>query len=580
MASFTYPFTVKQYQENIDDIYNSELYHKLPEDFKVVVNNNPHLLEYMLMLPVSQTGIPEFHTELTKSMSDIKEPNIIYPVSNGIFTHILVDFKDSRNNYIQIEPTLTDKSIEPLMQQVEEACILYADRLPAFDIESERSSQLLKYIDKVITLEVEKQKVKLTRLKKEPKANAKEIQRVYLTRRQLEKVKYLFLRDKVGLGVVQVLIDDPYIEDIGCSGLGVVYIDHKIFKSLKSTITFSDFEELDQFVLRLSEQIQKPVTYKNPIADATLPDGSRINIVFGRDVSRRGSNFSIRKFSGVPLSIFDLVEFKTINYQMLAYMSLVVANGMNVFVAGESAAGKTAMLNALTTFIGPTDKIITIEDTPELQVPHDNWVREVVQTTKTGDTSGAIGMFDLLKAALRQRPNMILVGEIRGPEGNIAFQAMQTGHAVMATFHAASVEKLIQRLTSNPIAVPKTYIDNLNVAVLMSSVRLPNGKMGRRVTDICEITGYDSESQSFNIVESFHWDPEVDAFSFTGNMTSYILEHKIAPMMGIPGSKKQLIYKEVDKRARILEKLHKDEGITGFYEILEILSKARREGVF
>jgi flagellar protein FlaI len=213
-------------------------------------------------------------------------------------------------------------------------------------------------------------------------------------------------------------------------------------------------------------------------------------------------------------------------------------------------------------------------------VPHDNWIREVVQSTRSDDTSGAITMFDLLKAALRQRPNEILVGEIRGSEGNIAFQAMQTGHSVMATFHASSVQKLIQRLTSNPISVPKTYIDNLHVAILMSTVRLPNGKMGRRITDIAEISGYDSESESFNIVESFHWDPEVDSFIFTGNMTSYILEYKIAPMLGIPLSKKRRIYKEVEKRARIFSRLHQEEGITGFYEILEVLAKAQQEGIF
>ncbi len=580
MASFTFPFTIEKNIPKEEDLYSGELYRKLPEAFRNVVDINPHLLEYLNMLPVSQTGIPDFCPELNKGMSDLKEPNIIYPVGGGVFTHIMVDFKDSRNNYIQIEPNLVDSAIEPLMQRVEDACIKHVDVLPSFNVEGDREMQLLGYIEKVTSLEAMKEDNPFIQLRKRLHQNKKTIEKVHLTKRQLDKVKYLFIRDKVGLGVLQALINDPYIEDISCSGIGVVYIEHKIFKALKSTITFTELDELDQFVLRLAEQIQKPVTYKNPIADATLPDGSRINIVYGRDVSKRGSNFSIRKFSGVPLSIFDLVEFKTINYQMLAYLSLMVANGMNIFVAGESASGKTAMLNALTTFIGPMDKIITIEDTPELQVPHDNWVREVVQTTKAGDTSGAVGMFDLLRAALRQRPNMIMVGEIRGPEGNIAFQAMQTGHAVMATFHAASVEKLIQRLTSNPISVPKTYIDNLNIAILMSSVRLPNGKMGRRITDICEISGYDSSSESFNIIESFHWDPEVDTFTFTGNMTSYILEHKVAPMMGIPGSKKQLIYKEVDKRAKILARLHQQEGITGFYEILEVLSKAKREGLF
>ena len=358
--------------------------------------------------------------------------------------------------------------------------------------------------------------------------------------------------------------------------MGNVFVEHKIFQSLKSTINFSTFEELDDFTIRLAERVKKPVTYKNPIADATLPDGSRINIVFGRDVSKRGSNFSIRKFSEIPLSIFEIVDFGTLNYQMLAYLYLVINNGMNVFVAGESASGKTALINALTTFISPMAKIITIEDTPELQVPQKNWIREVVQTTKAVDANGAVTMFDLLKAALRQRPNEIIVGEIRGSEGNIAFQAMQTGHSVMATFHAASMEKLIQRITGDPILVPKTYIDNLNIAVIMGMVKLPNGKMGRRVTGVSEIVGWDPFSQTFNIVEAFRWDEATDSFDFTGFMTSYILENKIAPKLGISSNKKQKIYDELEKRAKVLAKLHKEKGVTGFYEVLEVLIKHNR----
>src|SRR5208337_768481 len=168
---------------------------------------------------------------------------------------------------------------------------------------------------------------------------------------------------------------------------------------------------------------------------------------------------------------------------------------MSLFVSGETASGKTTLLNAITAFIPPENKIVTIEDTPELNVPHRNWIREVALAKGKGEGTGGGGevtMFDLLKAALRQRPNEILIGEIRGAEGNIAFQAMQTGHSVMATFHAATVEKLIQRITNNPISVPKAYIDNLNVVVLTSSVKLPNGKNGRRVTSIAEIVSYDA----------------------------------------------------------------------------------------
>jgi flagellar protein FlaI len=253
---------------------------------------------------------------------------------------------------------------------------------------------------------------------------------------------------------------------------------------------------------------------------------------------------------------------------------------MNVFVSGETASGKTTLLNALTAFIHPLAKVVTIEDTPELQVPHKNWIREVVQTTKTDDKSNAVNMFDLLRAALRQRPNQIIVGEIRGPEGNVAFQAMQTGHAVMATFHAASVEKLIQRITGNPISVPKTYVDNLNVVILTSAVKLPNGKMGRRVLGINEIVSYDSSFDAFTFIEVFHWNEINDTFEFPGYMTSEILENRIAPKFGAANKNKHWIYSELTRRAKILEKLHKEQKITDFYAVLDVLSKAQRQGLF
>jgi len=237
------------------------------------------------------------------------------------------------------------------------------------------------------------------------------------------------------------------------------------------------------------------------------------------------------------------------------------------------------LLNAITTFIHPNAKIVTIEDTPELQVPHKNWIREVISTNKEASESG-VTMFDLLKAALRQRPNMIMVGEIRGAEGAIAFQAMQTGHSVMATFHAASVEKLIQRLTGSPISVPKSYVDNLNLVVIQSAVRLPNGKMGRRAISVDEIVGYDAQSQSFSFVEVFRWDPGRDEFDFTGNLSSYLLEDKIAMRRGIPTHQRKKIYTEVERRAKILEKLHKEQGVRGFYELLGVLAKAQKQGLF
>jgi flagellar protein FlaI len=187
-------------------------------------------------------------------------------------------------------------------------------------------------------------------------------------------------------------------------------------------------------------------------------------------------------------------------------------------------------------------------------------------------------MFTLLKAALRQRPNAILVGEIRGEEGAIAFQAMQTGHAVAATFHASSVEKLIQRLTGNPISVPKTYVDNLNVVCIASAVRLPNGKMGRRILSINELIGYDSGSDSFSFIEIYRWNAHNDTFEATGNMNSYLLENKIAPKRGIDPQNKRAIYDEVNKRARLFERLL-SSGRTNFFDLFKAFSQAQRQGI-
>ena len=440
----------------------------------------------------------------------------------------------------------------------------------------DRAAVLLRSLDKICEVKKGQSRTRgrLLRLVR-PSAHDK----LALTPGQMGALRYRMVRDKAQMGPLQPLLLDPNIEDISCSGVGNVFIEHKIFKSLVASISFDSFEELDSFVIRLSEKIGNPVTFRDPIVDATLPDGSRINIVFGGDLSRRGSNFTIRKFSSTPISILELVNFSSISYEIAAYLSLVIGHGMNLFVAGETASGKTTLLNALTTFIPPTGKIVSIEDTPELQAPHPNWIREVVRGSTRNATGSAVTMFDLLKAALRQRPNEIIIGEIRGEEGAVAFQAMQTGHSAMATFHAASVEKLIQRLTGSPINIPKTYIDNLNIVCFQSMVRLPNGKEGRRVISVNEIVGYDSVTDSFSFIEVFRWNPLNDDFEFSGYMNSYVLEEKIALLRGIPPTEKRSIYNELTRRANVLKRLN-ERQITDFYELYQVLSQAYREGIF
>lgn len=590
------PINGRRSREEVRSRISSEM-----QDF-VSKEENRHILDYICRLPLEEIAIPEFHLKISRAMKSIKHPNLIYPVGKGVAVHIYPDREDIRNYYIPIEPCLF-QDMESTLEAVEKLLIdvIHNQDINTKDPE-EKKKLLEKALEKVCTIDenakenIEKKskdiKKKTAQIELKGKhqvgilGNIKEVGKVFkmekyetihVTSEEFNAIKYLMIRDKIGMGLIEPLLMDPNIEDISCSGLGRVFVEHKVFSSLKTSISFQELEELNAFVIQMSEKVGKPITYRDPIVDTALPDGSRINIVFGEDVSKQGSNFTIRKFMGTPISILELIDFGTIDYTMAAYMWMMLRAGMNCFVSGETASGKTTMMNAITTFLPPESKIVSIEDTPELQVPHKNWTREVTRTTRD-DSGSDVSMFDLLKAALRQRPNEIMIGEIRGVEGNIAFQAMQTGHPVMSTFHAASVEKLIQRLTGDPINVPKNYVDNLNVVIIQSAVNVPGKGMGRRVLSINEIIGYDSINQAFNFMDIFKWDPATDTFKFTGKNNSYLLEQKIAPRLGIPENQVRKIYLELDKKAKILRKIHQAK-ITNFYEIFNTLIQIEEAGI-
>jgi flagellar protein FlaI len=563
------------------------IHNLLSPDLRTEAERAPHLMAYLHRVPMGEFGVPAFYPQISRKLSDLKDPNLIYPVGPQSFVHIFPDPAEARNWYIAIEPTT--ERITHLVEEIEYRLLDFVELLADATTPEDKTAVIIKAIEDSCEVTDRREAAAAAA----PNVRAGEAGFIKLpfgaktqtgsgaikvTAAELEAVKYVVIRDKIGMGVLEPLISDEWIEDISCSGLGPVYIEHKVFKGLKSSITFEEHEDLDEFVLKLAEKMKKPVTFRQPIVDATLPDGSRINIVYGGDVSKNGSNFTIRKFMGTPLSIVDLCEGGMLTYQMAGYMSLMVEEGMNFFVSGETASGKTTLMNALMTFIPPWAKIVSIEDTPEVQVPHPNWTREVVRGSMS-EAGGAVDMFSLLKAALRQRPNEIIIGEIRGEEGNIAFQAMMTGHAVCATFHAATVEKLIQRVTGAPISVPRTYVDNLNVVIIASAVRLPNGKMARRVISISEIIGYDPVQNSFSFVEIFRWNPTDDTFEFTGNLNSYLLEQRVAPARGLSEKRRREIYKEVDRRGALLQKLG-ESGVTNFYELYKLLSKAQRQGLF
>jgi flagellar protein FlaI len=595
------------------NLENCQIYTKLEPEFKEVCKNNLHLLQYLYMLPQDKLEIPKYYDKISRKLKGTKNPNLIYNLSNGVFVHILANPEDIRDYYLAIEPSIVDAQ-ESLLQEIELHLAEHVKELEDIHDSPKRLEIIMNIVDSIvyvnghqtpaalestkkeeapveINTEKEPEKVpeetlvgataaKNTKAQKAAPSKKKSLKgKIHITQFQYNSLRYLLKRKLEGMGVMDPMILDPNIEDISCSGVGNIFVEHKIFGGLQTSIGFATEEELDKFVIELAESIKHPVTFRDPVVDATLPDGSRINIVYGNDVSKRGSNFTIRKFSDTPMSILELIQGNALNYEMAAYLSVIIQEGMNIWVSGETASGKTTLMNALTTFIPPESKIVSIEDTPEVQVPHHNWIRGVTRGSGKSSESSEVSMFDLLKAALRQRPNLIIVGEIRGVEGAIAFQAMQTGHACMSTFHAASVSKLIQRVTGNPINVPKTYVDNLNVIVICQQVRLANGSLGRRITSINEIVNYDSVADSFSFIEVFNWNPRDDTFAFRGNQNSYLLENKIAPRRGYPEDKRRQIYKLVRQRTEVLRRIA-DQGTTNFYEVYGILSKAYREGYF
>jgi flagellar protein FlaI len=546
--------------------------------------SHPHLAYYLATLDLEALGgEPYYYEKPDRKAGETKFKNFIYAVPGGLFVHIISDMEDARDTYASIEPSLGENDLGWISSRIDTYLLDYVDELEICENEEQKAEVLLRAVDDHVTVSGKRGrgggggKGFLSFGRKKRSADGED-EEIVVTPDELEALKYIVLREKIGLGPLEPLIKDSHIEDISCSGVGPIFIEHKLFGGLKSNIVFHATEQLDDFVLRLSEKIKKPVTYKNPISDATLPDGSRINIVYGNDVSTRGSNFTIRKFTAVPLSILDIIGSGGISAEMAAYLSLIIGEGLNLFVSGETASGKTTLLNALTAFYPPAAKIVTIEDTPELQVPHANWTREVVRGSMSAADGGGVTMFSLLRAALRQRPNAILVGEIRGEEGAIAFQAMQTGHAVAATFHASSVEKLIQRLTGAPISVPKAYVDNLNVVAIASAVRLPSGRPGRRILSINELIGYDSAADAFSFIEVYRWVPHNDTFEATGHMNSYLLENRVAPARGIDPQNKRAIYDEMAKRARLFERLL-EAGRTNFFELYKAFAQAQRQGI-
>jgi flagellar protein FlaI len=520
--------------------------------------SDPYLREYIEELKKTTTILPKYYENITvKELSNIRKnattdptsANVIYKISNG---HIHIDAL--RSKYTSIEHKL-DPEEKDKLRKIKESILAKAAKEDSVGTKEDMVRVLEKLFDQSVEIVQGKTKA------------GKRGGKVQVTQREYEALKYYINRDIIGYGPIEPLIMDPYIEDVHLIGTAKVRISHKAFQyGLETNIKFDDEPSLNEFCVSISERMGRPVSASKPIVDGTLPDGSRINMIYSNDVSARGSSFTIRKFSAEPISPIQLIKFGTFSSEFVAYIWLCLENKMNVILSGETASGKTTALNAIMSFIDHRGKIYSVEDTPEVKPPQKGWQRCV--TRESGPEESRVTMFDLLRAALRSRPDYIIIGEIRGEEGRVAFQCMQTGIPVMATFHASNATKFIQRMTGQPINIPMSFIDNVNVIIFQSAVNV-NRRFLRRVTHVEEFMGYSKEDGGIMTRNVFKWDSATDRLIFRGNNNSYILEKRIAAEHGYAEPKD--IYKDLRKREKIIQKMV-DLDITGYHEVNKILS--------
>ncbi|CAB3289155.1 Type II secretion system protein E [Methanocaldococcus lauensis] len=513
---------------------------------KRIIDNLKKVLKFFNKSLKKDTKDNILHEDTLKEVYEEIKNLEIYEKMTIDMTNVIIGYDkiEKMGKYIVIEPILT-KDEEELFLKLKKAVQILLD-IPIEEIEKEKLEEYLR--ERILEIFND---LKLT-----------------LDNITKHKIIYYLIKYLTGYGKIDVLMKDENLEDISCTGVGKpVYVFHRKYRHLKTNIKFETEEELDSFCISLAQRCGKSLTLANPIVDGSLPDGSRLNVTLGKDISRYGSTFTIRKFTHSPILPTDLIRYGSISPDMLAYLWLLIEYKNSIMVAGEVATGKTTLLNAFSLFIPPEMKIVSIEDTPEIKLFHENWI--------AGTTRGGFGgkeyeitMMDLLKAALRQRPDYLIVGEVRGEEAKILFQAITTGHLALSTIHAKSPEAVIRRLNAEPMNIPKIMLEQLN-AICMQVRLIYKGKFVRKTKSITEIVEYNPKIDDVILHDVFWWNPKEDTFEFSGK--SYLLK-RIAEFVG--SSEKDII-DELYKRAEFLKNLSKTK--LSFEEFVKNICKYRED---
>lgn len=380
-----------------------------------------------------------------------------------------------------------------------------------------------------------------------------------ITKDSYKKLFYYIFRDFVGLNEIEPVLRDYFIEDIECNGSDTpLYVIHRVYRNMRSNITFHKVDELASFVEKLAQRCGRYVSYATPLLDGTLPDGSRVNATYTADITSRGPTFTIRKFTKIPWTPIQLISLNTLSPEMLAYFWLLIQYKCNILITGGTASGKTTLLNALAFFIPPEARVVSIEDTRELNLPRENWLPNVARTGIGVGGIGEVDLFTLLKSSFRQNPNYVIVGEVRGKEASVLFQGMASGHPSLSTIHADSVDTVIKRLETPPIELSPTLVNTLDAVCVMTHA-IVNKQETRRLREIIEVVNVTPEGIAITNTP-FIWNPVDDRFYFKKD--SRVFE-KIMRRYGIS---REEIYREFDLRIKILFKLFQNKTF-GFDEV-------------
>lgn len=366
-----------------------------------------------------------------------------------------------------------------------------------------------------------------------------------------DKALYYLKRDFLGYSKIDVMMRDPRVEDISCDGVGIpLYIWHRDHESIPSNVAFSSKDELASFIIRLAYKSGGQITVAQPILEGSLPEGYRTHLTLD-EVSKRGSTFTIRKFREEPPTIVDLMLWGTISPRIGAYLWICIENLKSLLIVGATASGKTTTLGALAMFMKPELKIVTIEELREIKLPHENWIPMVTRESSQEGVA-ELGLYDLLKSALRQRPDYIIVGEIRGGEAYTLLQAISTGHGGISTIHADSVQTALKRMLTKPMDIPGMLLPLMSTLVMMSRVKVGDN-FARRSTNVSELIGFNEQTKNPQLNQMFEWTGELkDTFEMKGqsNVFKQIAESKHIP--------EEDVYSDMEHKQLILEwLLHK-----------------------